>query len=543
LSENFYTILTATGKAKLANSATLGSKVNFKTLKVGDGKGTYYEPSEDQTSLANKVWEGNINSISIDEINSNWIVIETIIPATDGGFFIREAGIFDEDEDLIAVSKISETYKPVISEGSTKDISIKIVLEVSNVDSVTLKIDPNVIVATKKDIQVLESKVQGVNEQLSDMDYQIAGGTAIALTLPMQTLRNGYTKNFIASASNGGVATTINNKPIYKPGSTTPPNFIKDKAYTIWYNLLGGCFFIKASAEGNTITSHVLAGDTFSNDTDTGLLGTLDLTYLVSGNVRSGVTINGITGKSSVVETSSANANASNILSGKTGYVNGYLITGNIPTYGNEEYAGWRRATVSTASMSGRVHLCIPDGYYNGTANGGMQGVFSDDANFSAANLLAGKTYFGLAGSLPNLLGVRSNPYGIGKWGNGDLAVYPEPGYQKGGVGDGEIRVLVSQLQGIGYKNYASGTIATPTSTSTITVGFQPTFVILHYTNSSSQGFMHYNFPFFYGEVGLSSGTSTSAYKPLITTTGFTFASTDMRSTPDASGITYYSFG
>jgi len=172
LSENFYTILTAIGKSKLANSAVLGSKVNFNTLKVGDGNGTYYEPSEDQTSLINKVWEGNINSISIDESNSNWIVIETIIPATDGGFFIREAGIFDEDEDLIAVSKISETYKPIISEGSTKDVSIKIVLEVSNVDSITLKIDPNVIVATKKDIQVLESKVQGVNEQLSEMEQQ-----------------------------------------------------------------------------------------------------------------------------------------------------------------------------------------------------------------------------------------------------------------------------------------------------------------------------------------------------------------------------------
>lgn len=168
MAENFYTILTSIGKAKLANSAVLGSKVNFKTLKVGDGKGNYYEPSESQTSLVNEVWSGNISSISVDEKNSNWIVTETVIPAAIGGFFIREAGIFDEAGDLIAISKLSETYKPVVAEGSIKDLCIKIILEVSNVKSVTLKIDPTVIVATRKDIEVLEAKIAEVNVQLGE---------------------------------------------------------------------------------------------------------------------------------------------------------------------------------------------------------------------------------------------------------------------------------------------------------------------------------------------------------------------------------------
>lgn len=168
MAENFYTILTSIGKSKLANSTVLGSKVNLKTLQVGDGNGAYHEPSEDQTSLINKIWESDISSISVDEANSNWIVIQTIIPATDGGFYIREAGIFDEEGDLIAVSKVSETYKPVISEGSAKDISISIVLEISNVDNITLKIDPNVVVATKNDIEVLESEIENFNTQLSE---------------------------------------------------------------------------------------------------------------------------------------------------------------------------------------------------------------------------------------------------------------------------------------------------------------------------------------------------------------------------------------
>ncbi|WP_238915093.1 phage tail protein [Clostridium sp. YIM B02555] len=178
MSENFYTILTATGKAKLANSAVLGSKVNFKTLKVGDGNGSYYEPTESQTSLVREVWSGNVSSISVDENNPNWIVAETLIPATIGGFFIREAGIFDEDGDLIAISKLSETYKPVVSEGSIKDLCIKIVLEVSNVSSVTLKIDPTVIVATRKDIDILQAKMDASNaqtaEEIKELDSKLS---------------------------------------------------------------------------------------------------------------------------------------------------------------------------------------------------------------------------------------------------------------------------------------------------------------------------------------------------------------------------------
>jgi len=187
LAGNFYTMLTIIGKNKLSNSVALGSKINFKTLKVGDGKGAYYEPSENQTALVNTVWTGNITSISIDENNSNWVVVETVIPAADGGFFIREAGIFDDAGDLIAISKLAETYKPVVSEGSTKDLVIKIVLEVLNVNSVSLNVDPNVVVATKKDIQVLQVEIDDIREDLSneieEIKAEISNDTVITPSL------------------------------------------------------------------------------------------------------------------------------------------------------------------------------------------------------------------------------------------------------------------------------------------------------------------------------------------------------------------------
>ena len=53
---------------------------------------------------------------------------------------------------------------------------------------------------------------------------------------------------------------------------------------------------------------------------------------LVSGNIKSGVTVLGISGKSSVVDTSDATAAAGTIVSGKTAYINGTKVTGSLTT-------------------------------------------------------------------------------------------------------------------------------------------------------------------------------------------------------------------
>ncbi len=177
MAEQFYTILTKLGKAKIANSAALGSKVDFVKLKIGDGGGKYYNPTENQDELINQVWEGNIGSVKIDKENSNWVIVETVIPSDVGGFFIREAGIYDDEDNLIAISKLAETYKPLASEGSSKDLIIRVILEVSNAENVTLKIDPTVILATKKDVQVLESninkKIDDINSSLKEIANKV----------------------------------------------------------------------------------------------------------------------------------------------------------------------------------------------------------------------------------------------------------------------------------------------------------------------------------------------------------------------------------
>ncbi|WP_246517333.1 hypothetical protein [Clostridium aciditolerans] len=120
------------------------------------------------------------------------------------------------------------------------------------------------------------AKQDDLVSHLADNMYQPAGGTATAITLTISgTLVTGYPITFIASANNNSAATTINGKQFYKPGTTTAPTLIAGKAYTAWYNATSNCFFIKASAEGDAIAGNVLAGKKFSNDDDTGLVGTM----------------------------------------------------------------------------------------------------------------------------------------------------------------------------------------------------------------------------------------------------------------------------
>lgn len=166
--EQFYTILTNVGKAKIANATLLNSNLTLKTLKVGDGNGTYYNPTEDQEDLKNTVHECAIGAIYIDKKNPNWIISETIIPGSVGGFTIREVGLFDAEGDMIAVGKYPETYKPVVANGASKDLNVRTIFEVSNAENVTLNLDPSVIIATKEDINNLQEQIDENTAQLND---------------------------------------------------------------------------------------------------------------------------------------------------------------------------------------------------------------------------------------------------------------------------------------------------------------------------------------------------------------------------------------
>ena len=160
MTQKFYAIVTNLGAAKIANAVSLGTKLNITQMAVGDGGGTLPTPNASQTSLVNEVRRAALNSLTVDENNSSQIIAEQVIPETEGGFWIREMGLFDADGTLIAVCNTAETYKPQLQEGSGRTQRLRMMIIVSSTDAVTLKVDPAVVLATRQyvDNAVIEVK-------------------------------------------------------------------------------------------------------------------------------------------------------------------------------------------------------------------------------------------------------------------------------------------------------------------------------------------------------------------------------------------------
>ncbi|HDL8401549.1 TPA: phage tail protein [Yersinia enterocolitica] len=156
----YFALLTNLGAAKLANAAALGTPLQITQMAVGDGGGVLPTPNPAQTQLLGEKRRAALNSLSIDEANSSQIIAEQVIPETDGGWWIREVGLFDKDGILIAIANCPETYKPQLQEGSGRTQTVRMVLIVSSTDAITLKIDPSVVLATRKylDDQVIVVK-------------------------------------------------------------------------------------------------------------------------------------------------------------------------------------------------------------------------------------------------------------------------------------------------------------------------------------------------------------------------------------------------
>ena len=146
----YYAILTNQGAARLANATMLGSKLNLTQMAVGDANGVLPTPDPAQTKLINQKRIAPLNLLSVDPNNQSQIIAEQIIPENEGGFWIREIGLYDDEGALIAVANCPETYKPQLQEGSGRTQTIRIILVVTNTEAITLKIDPSVVLATRK---------------------------------------------------------------------------------------------------------------------------------------------------------------------------------------------------------------------------------------------------------------------------------------------------------------------------------------------------------------------------------------------------------
>ncbi|MEI7376141.1 phage tail protein [Dickeya chrysanthemi] len=162
----YMTLLTQAGTAKLANAAALGKMLNITHMGVGDGGGNPTTPDPAQTALINEKRRAVLNALSVDPANPNQIIAEQVIPENEGGFWLREIGLYDDDGDLIAVANCPDTYKPLLQEGSGRVQTVRMILVVSNTSAVTLKVDPAVVLATRRSVDDKAIEVKAYADEL-----------------------------------------------------------------------------------------------------------------------------------------------------------------------------------------------------------------------------------------------------------------------------------------------------------------------------------------------------------------------------------------
>lgn len=146
----FSALLTAVGEAKQVKSDAGLLTWKLTHMAVGDANGTDPIPDRSQKTLINERRRAPLNSLEPHPTNPGILVAEQIIPADEGGFWIRELGLFDSDGDLVAVANCAPSYKSLLAQGSGKTQVIRMNFVVSSSTNVVLLIDPAVVNATRK---------------------------------------------------------------------------------------------------------------------------------------------------------------------------------------------------------------------------------------------------------------------------------------------------------------------------------------------------------------------------------------------------------
>lgn len=147
--QEYFTLLTPAGAAAFANAPRSGTMVNLSHLAVGDGGGSPVEPSETMAELVNEVHRVPITSVTIDPQNPNWLVIEAVIPANVGGWTIRETGVIGGDQ-FLSIGNFPATYKPFLAQGAAKELTVRMIVQVSNAGAASMSVDPSVTVLTQQ---------------------------------------------------------------------------------------------------------------------------------------------------------------------------------------------------------------------------------------------------------------------------------------------------------------------------------------------------------------------------------------------------------
>ncbi|HFR0339291.1 TPA: phage tail protein [Klebsiella pneumoniae] len=183
--KKYSAFLTAAGVEKMAAAAVSGVPVNFSVMALGDGGGDVVTPNPMQRSLINEVYRSPLNRLIIADDAANIIRAEMVMPPQTGGFWLREAALYDDEGVCLAVASLPPSYKPQLTEGSGRLHSVNLWIAVSSTADVELKADPSVILATVEEVNKAKAEAKDYTDEVAgsintDMQQAIADAITVA---------------------------------------------------------------------------------------------------------------------------------------------------------------------------------------------------------------------------------------------------------------------------------------------------------------------------------------------------------------------------
>lgn len=290
MSAKFFALLTVIGANKLAKATALGTTLKITQMAVGDGGGTLPTPDTQQTKLVGEKRRAGLNTLFVDPKNDSQIIAEQVIPENEGGYWIREIGLFDDEGSLIAVGNCPETYKPQLQEGSGRTQTIRMILTVSHTESVELKVDPSVILATREFVNdAIESASKQTLEEVAKL-YATKTELSTGLNKVQKSADDANTN------ANSRVPNTrkVNNKPLSTDitltagdvGAATPAQVNEAKTAASNAQATANSGVSKADAAqktANDAVSKANAAQTAANNANTNANGRVPNTRKVNG--------------------------------------------------------------------------------------------------------------------------------------------------------------------------------------------------------------------------------------------------------------------
>ena len=233
--KKFGTIVTDLGTRLIRDAVLEGQKINITTLAVGDGNGSYYQPTADMTELKNERWSGAINSVTVNEDSPNIIDVLAVIPSNVGGWTIREMCVKDEEGNMIAVCNTPDTEKVVITSGAAGEIEMLMHIEISNTGAITFIVDPYAITATKKDLrehdesQAAHKTAFDKKAEVTDLNNHVNNSDIHVSHASMENI-NTAISGLIAHTENSGVHITPADREAWAAGAAQAEQAAADAA-------------------------------------------------------------------------------------------------------------------------------------------------------------------------------------------------------------------------------------------------------------------------------------------------------------------------